>query len=158
MTNRYNTSDVTLLLVRLILAIVVGAHGAQKLLGWFGGYGFDGTINFFTDVIGLPYFLGLLIILLESVGMIALLAGLLSRLISAALILIMAGAIITTHMQHGFFMNWSGASAGEGFEFHLLVIAQATVLLLNGGGTLSVDSRIKLKSKSKKIFWQLDWH
>jgi putative oxidoreductase len=150
MTHRYNTFDVTLLLVRLILAIVVGAHGAQKLFGWFGGYGYEGTMNFFTDFIGLPYFMGLLIILAESAGMIFLALGFLSRFISAALIVIMAGAIVTTHMQHGFFMNWSGASAGEGFEFHLLIIAQAGVLLLNGAGALSVDSWIKLKSKSQK--------
>jgi putative oxidoreductase len=150
MTSRYSIIDVTLLLVRLILAIVVGAHGAQKLFGWFGGYGYEGTMNFFTDFIGLPYFMGLLIILAESAGMISLALGLLSRFISAALIVIMAGAIVTTHMQHGFFMNWSGALVGEGFEFHLLIIAQAGVLLLNGAGALSVDSWIKEKSKSQK--------
>ena len=135
-----NRIDYTLLIARLFLGVVVAAHGAQKLLGWFGGYGFEGTMGFFTDVIGLPYIAGLAIILLESAGMILLALGLFSRFLSGSLMVIMTGAILTTHGQHGFFANWSGTQAGEGFEFHLLAIALSTVILINGAGALSMDA------------------
>lgn len=137
-----NRIDYTLLGVRLSLGMVVAAHGAQKLLGWFGGYGFDGTMGFFTDIIGLPYMIALAIIAIESAGMILLVLGLFSRFISASLIDIMTGAILTTHGQHGFFMNWSGNQAGEGFEFHLLIIALSAVIMINGTGALSLDATI----------------
>ena len=137
-----NRIDYTLLVVRLFLGIVVAAHGAQKLLGWFGGYGFDGTMGFFTEVIGLSYITALAIILLESAGMIVLALGLFSRFLSGSLIVIMIGAILTTHSQHGFFMNWSGTQAGEGFEFHLLIIALSIVIMINGAGALSLDAMI----------------
>ena len=121
---------------------MVAAHGAQKLLGWFGGYGFDGTMGFFTEVIGLSYIIALAIIQLESAGMIVLALGLFSRFLSGSLIVIMIGAILTTHSQHGFFMNWSGTQAGEGFEFHLLIIALSIVIMINGAGALSLDAMI----------------
>jgi putative oxidoreductase len=66
------TLDLTLLIVRIFLGSIIAAHGAQKLLGWFGGYGFEGTMGFFTDTVGLPYLIALLVILAESVGMVAL--------------------------------------------------------------------------------------
>lgn len=124
------------------IGMVVAAHGAQKLLGWFGGYGFDGTMGFFTEVIGLPYITALAIILLESAGMILLALGLYSRLLSGSMVLTMIGAILTTHGQHGFFMNWSGTQGGEGFEFHLLLIALSSVIMINGAGALSLDALI----------------
>lgn len=135
----FSKLDYSLLFVRLLLATTVAAHGAQKLLGWFGGYGFTGTMGFFTETIGLPYVLALAIILAESVGMVALALGIASRFLSASVILIMIGAIVTTHFQHGFFMNWFGAQTGEGFEYHLLVIGLATILTIHGAGALSVD-------------------
>ena len=122
--------------------MVVGAHGAQKLLGWFGGYGFEGTMGFFTGTVGLPYLFALGIILLESLGMVAFALGLFSRFLSGSLIVIMIGAILTTHGHHGFFMNWSGTQAGEGFEFHLLIIALSTVVMINGAGAFSLDTTI----------------
>jgi putative oxidoreductase len=139
--------DASLLITRLALGIVVSAHGAQKLFGWFGGYGFEGTVGFFTGVIGLPYMLAIGIILLESVGMIALLAGVFTRFLSTALIVIMLGAIFTTHLTNGFFMNWSGTQSGEGYEFHLLVLALSTVLMFNGAGAYSLDNLIFSKNK-----------
>ena len=142
-TNRL--TDTSLLITRLILGTVIAAHGAQKLLGWFGGYGFEGTMGFFTQAIGLPYVLALLIILAESVGMVALVVGFASRVLAISLIAIMVGAILTTHGQFGFFMNWSGAQGGEGFEFHLLVIALASVVALNGAGAYSIDGYIHSK-------------
>jgi len=141
--------DVSLLITRIGLGIVVAAHGAQKLFGWFGGYGYDGTVGFFTGVIGLPYLLAVGIILLESVGMIALVVGAFTRVLSSALILIMLGAIFTTHASNGFFMNWSGTQAGEGYEFHLLVLALSTVLTLNGAGAYSLDKLLFNKNRVK---------
>jgi putative oxidoreductase len=142
--------DLTLLLSRVILGTVVLGHGVQKLLGWFGGYGFDGTMGFFTDTIGLPYIFGLLIIASETAGMLALILGFLGRFIALSLIVIMAGAIVTTHGQFGFFMNWSGNQGGEGYEFHLLVIALSTVTVLNGSGTYSLDQFLFSKKEDPK--------
>jgi len=142
-----NKFDVSLLTVRIFLSIVVAAHGAQKLFGWFDGYGFEGTMGFFTQTIGLPYLFALMIILAESLGMVALAAGLFSRVISGSLIVIMVGAILTTHGQFGFFMNWSGTKGGEGFEFHLLVIAISAVISLNGAGAYSIDHAIAKRFK-----------
>jgi putative oxidoreductase len=142
--------DLTLLLSRVILGTVVLGHGVHKLLGWFGGYGFDGTMGFFTDTIGLPYIFGLLIIASETAGMLALILGFLGRFIALSLIVIMAGAIVTTHGQFGFFMNWSGNQGGEGYEFHLLVIALSTVTVLNGSGTYSLDQFLFSKKEDPK--------
>jgi putative oxidoreductase len=141
--------DITLLITRLIVGAVVFAHGAQKLFGWFGGYGFEGSMGFFINDIGLPYIFAFLIIIAESLGMIALIAGFLSRIVSGALVLIMLGAIVTTHFQYGFFMNWEGAQPGEGFEFHLLVIALSLVTVLNGAGSYSVDHVLLKTFRSK---------
>ena len=141
--------DVSLSITRIGLGIVVAAHGAQKLFGWFGGYGYDGTVGFFTGVIGLPYLLAVGIILLESVGMIALVVGAFTRILSGALILIMLGAIFTTHISNGFFMNWSGTQSGEGYEFHLLVLALCSVLALNGAGAYSLDKLLFNKNRVK---------
>lgn len=146
-TNR--TFNFSLLLARVILGTVIAAHGSQKLLGWFGGFGFDGTMGFFTEAIGLPAIAALLIILAESIGMVALIFGLFSRILSSAIILIMAGAIATTHGAFGFFLNWSGTQGGEGYEFHLLVIALASVISLNGAGSYSIDAAIK--SRLQKV-------
>lgn len=149
-TNR--TFNFSLLLARIILGTVIAAHGSQKLLGWFGGYGFDGTMGFFTEAIGLPPIAALLIILAESIGMVALIFGLFSRILSSALILIMAGAIATTHGAFGFFLNWSGTQGGEGYEFHLLVIALASVISLNGAGAYSIDAAIKSRLQKVRRF------
>jgi putative oxidoreductase len=145
-----NKLDLTLLTTRLIVAGVVFAHGVQKLFGWFGGFGFEGTMGFFTQVIGLPYIFALLIILGETVGMVALAAGLFSRSLSAAVIGIMLGAIATVHAPNGFFMNWGGTQQGEGFEFHIVVIALSFVTLVHGPGAFSLD-KIFFREKKKTI-------
>jgi putative oxidoreductase len=128
--------------LRLALAAVLFPHGAQKLLGWFGGYGFEGTRAFLTDQIGLPSFLAVGVILLEFFGPILLLLGVLTRPVALATIGLMLGAVATVHWPHGFFMNWSGAQAAEGFEYHLLVIAIALALVIQGGGAFSLDRRV----------------
>ena len=129
------------LILRVALGGVMFAHGAQKLLGWFGGNGFDGTMGFFTNVMHLPWIVAFLVIIGESIGSLALIAGLLTRFTAASFIVIMLGAI-SVHWPQGFFMNWFGQQSGEGFEYHLLVIGMSLVLLVVGGGKWSLDGVI----------------
>jgi putative oxidoreductase len=124
---------------RVALGAVMLPHGAQKLLGWFGGYGFPGTMGFLTTQVGLPYPIALLVILTESIGALFLVLGLASRVMAAGVAAVMVGAIATVHLANGFFMNWSGAQKGEGFEYHILAIALALVVMLRGSGAASVD-------------------
>jgi len=131
--------DRTLLAQRVALGLVLFPHGAQKLLGWFGGYGWSGTMAFFTDTMRLPAPLAFLIILAESLGAVGLVLGAGTRLAALGVAAVMVGAIFTTHLDVGFFMNWSGAQRGEGFEYHLLALALALPLVVRGGGALAVD-------------------
>ena len=130
------------LILRLTLGLVMFPHGAQKLLGWFGGFGFDGTMGFFTQKMGLPWIVAFLVIIGESFGSLALVAGLLTRFTAASFIVIMLGAIVTTHWPVGFFMNWFGQQPGEGYEYHLLVIGISAALLASGAGKWSLDRLI----------------
>ena len=127
---------------RVMLGCVMFPHGAQKLLGWFGGFGFTNSMTYFTQTAGLPWVVAFLIIMGESFGSLGLILGFFTRLSAFGLICIMLGAIITVHIPNGFFMNWFGKQAGEGFEYHLLVIGISIPLLINGGGKYSVDSLI----------------
>lgn len=130
------------LALRLVLGSVMWAHGAQKLLGWFGGHGFSGTMGFFTGSMGLPWIIAFLVIIGESIGSLGLMAGLLTRFTAVSYIVIMLGAIATVHWPQGFFMNWFGQQAGEGYEYHLLVIGMSLSLVATGGGKWALDSAI----------------
>ena len=132
------SNDVTLTMLRLILGVVFFAHGAQKLLGWFGGYGFHGTMGFLEHV-GLPAPVALLVICPEFFGGLGLIVGLLTRIAALGIGGEMIGALFMVHLPNGFFMNWTGNQKGEGFEYHLLAIAVAAVLLLRGAGKFSAD-------------------
>lgn len=127
------------LVLRVTLVIVVFPHGAQKLFGWFGGYGFSGTMGFLTETMGLPWIIGFLVIMLETIGAVALIAGFATRIISGFYIALALGIIFSSHIQNGFFMNWFGNQAGEGYEYFILWIGIATVLVITGGGRLSLD-------------------
>lgn len=143
MINLFRTDDAwSSFVLRLTLGLVMFPHGAQKLLGWYGGFGFDGTMGFFTQKMGLPWIVGFLVIIGEVFGSLGMLAGFLTRFTAASFIVIMLGAIATTHLPHGFFMNWFGQQQGEGFEYHLLVIGMSSALLIAGGGKWSVDRMI----------------
>lgn len=128
--------------LRTTLAIVMFPHGAQKALGWFGGYGWSGTMGFLTEHIGMPGFAAALVILLEFLGPLLLLAGVGTRAIALGFVGIMLGAIATVHAPFGFFMNWGGNQSGEGFEYHLLVIGIGLTLAWTGGGRWSIDGRL----------------
>jgi putative oxidoreductase len=125
-------------ILRLILAVVIFPHGAQKALGWFGGHGFKGTMKYFTDS-GIPTGFALLAITAEFFGPLGLALGLLTRVAAFGIACIMLVAIITVHWPHGFFMNWFGNQKGEGFEYHLLVLGIAVTVMIIGAGKWSLD-------------------
>ncbi len=133
------------LVLRLFLGIVFFPHGAQKLFGWFGGSGFTGTMDAFTSKMGIPAFLAFLAILAESAGAVGLVAGFLTRICAFGIACNMIVAVLMVHIHNGFFMNWFGMKQGEGFEYHLLVIAIAIALMIKGGGRWSVDGLIATK-------------
>lgn len=142
----HTEEDYAALVARLVLGGVMFPHGAQKLLGWFGGNGFSGTMAFFTQQMGLPWIIAFLVIVIEFFGALALILGVLSRLQSLGIGAVLLGAIVTSHWQYGFFMNWYGNKAGEGFEYHLLALALVAVILIKGGGAWSVDRLVDWKS------------
>lgn len=135
------TNDVLPLILRLTLGVVMLPHGAQKLLGWFGGYGFSATMKAMTEQ-GLPAVIVFLVIMAESFGALGLITGFLTRFSAFGIGLTMLGAVAMVHAKNGFFMNWFGQQKGEGFEFHLLAIGLAVALLWRGGGAASVDGAL----------------
>ena len=139
-TNPGNTGA---LIARLALGIVVFPHGAQKLLGWFGGYGFDGTMGFLTGSAGLPSIIALLVILIEFFGSLFLITGFATRLAALGIIANFAGVVATSHFSNGFFMNWyNQPNKGEGMEFFILLFGLAIISLFAGGGRASIDAAI----------------
>jgi putative oxidoreductase len=132
-------NDFTLAIVRLVLGVVFFAHGAQKMLGWFGGYGFIATMDFFTHQMGIPAVFAFLAIAAEFFGGLGLIVGFLSRIAAFGILCEMIVAVAIVHRHNGFFMNWGGNQKGEGFEYHLLAIAIALAVVIKGSGTLSVD-------------------
>jgi putative oxidoreductase len=134
-------------ILRVALGAVMFPHGAQKLLGWFGGRGFEATVQGMSSSFHIPEFLVILVILTESAGAVALVLGLFTRLAALAVAVDMACAVALVHMDVGFFMNWSGKAAGEGYEYHLLMIAMGLALVIKGGGLWSVDAAIAKKMK-----------
>lgn len=133
---------VSTFVLRLTLGLVFFAHGAQKALGWFGGDGFAVTMAFFTGTMQIPALFAFLAIAAEFAGSIGLLLGLLTRVAAFGIAVVMVVAILTVHLANGFFMNWSGTQAGEGFEYHLLALGIAVVLMMRGGGRWSVDGAV----------------
>jgi len=134
-------NDPVITLLRVLLGIVFFAHGAQKMLGWFGGYGYSATMGYF-EKLGMPALLAFLVIFIEFFGSLGLITGLLTRLSALAIGLEMVGAVLTVHLHNGFFMNWAGNQKGEGFEYHILVFAIVIALLIRGGGSYSIDGAI----------------
>jgi putative oxidoreductase len=132
------SNDVSLTMLRLVLGVIFFAHGAQKMLGWFGGYGFHATMGFFEHL-GMPAPVAFLIICTEFFGGLGLIVGLLTRIAALGIGVEMIGAIFLVHLPNGFFMNWFGNQKGEGYEYHLLAIAVAATLLLRGAGKFSAD-------------------
>ncbi len=125
--------------IRVVLGVIFFAHGAQKVLGWFGGYGLKGTTGYFTSM-GLPLPIAYLVCFFEFLGGIGLVLGLLTRPAALAVAIVMVGAIVTVHWANGFFVNWEmKPGKGHGFEANLAFLAMAVACLIAGGGALSID-------------------
>lgn len=141
----FKTSNATApLFLRIFLATVLFPHGAQKLLGWFNGFGFEGTMGYFTGTVGLPWIIGFLVIIIEFVGPLALILGFAVRFWSIAIAAVMTG-IILTNFKGYFFMNWFGIQKTEGMEFFLLAIGMALSIAYSGAGRFSIDARMQKK-------------
>jgi len=140
LTATQNSAAIAIL--RAVLGVVFFAHGAQKMLGWFGGYGFSGTMGAFTNNMHIPAVFAFLAIAAEFFGGLGLIVGLLTRIAAFGIAVNMVVAVLTVHLQNGFFMNWAGTQKGEGFEYHLLSLAMLVFLMIEGGGAASVDHAI----------------
>ena len=146
----YATNDSTATsILRLVLGIVFFGHGAQKMLGWFGGPGFSSTMSFFMGTMHIPAPLAFLEIAAEFFGAIGLILGFLTRIAAFGIAVIMLVAIMTVHHAFGFFMNWTGTQKGEGFEYHLLVLAMVAFLMIRGAGAFSVDRVLTVSAPSR---------
>jgi putative oxidoreductase len=132
-------------LARLTLGIVFFPHGMQKLFGWFGGFGFNGTYHFFTDQMHVPALFAVLAILAEGLGSLGLIVGFLSRVAAFGIACNMTVAVYLIHQHNGFFMNWLGNQKGEGFEFHILALGLALFVMIYGAGAYSVALAISRK-------------
>ncbi len=130
------------LIARILLGLVILPHGLQKTLGWFGGYGFTGTMGYFTNTLHIPWIFAFAAILAESLGALLLIAGFATRLAASAVATVMAVAVFMVHGEHGFFMNWFGNQKGEGYEYHLLALGLCAVSFVLGGGLFSLDGRL----------------
>lgn len=147
-------NSITTLIIRLTLGIVILPHGMQKLLGIWGGSGFSATMDAMTGM-GLPAIIVFLVIIGESLGAISLILGIGTRFSALSITIIMIAALLI-HLPNGFFMNWYGTNAGEGFEFHILAIGLGISSLLSGGGRFSIDKIVASilkdgKSKNQKV-------
>ncbi len=124
--------------IRLALGVVMFPHGAQKIMGWFGGPGFAKTLQAFAGM-GFPMWSVIILMVVESIGSLLMIAGFLTRLWAIGIGASITICMFVNHVQNGFFMNWLGQQKGEGFEYHILVIGICLALLIKGGGMLSVD-------------------
>ncbi len=138
-------NDPVLTLLRVTLGVIFFAHGAQKVLGWFGGYGFSATFDSFTKEMGIPAVFAVLAIAAEFLGGVGLLVGFLTRIAAFGIFANMAVAVMMIHHKFGLFMNWMGNQKGEGIEYHLLVLAMCAALMVWGAGAFSLDSALSRK-------------
>lgn len=141
---RTNGNNWAGLFARLAIAITIFPHGAQKLLGWFGGGGFEGTMAYMTQGAGLPWLVGLLVILIEFFGTLLLLVGLFTRVAAFAVGVNFVGVLFSAIIHNGFFMNWASQEGkGEGIEYFILLFGLIIISLLAGGGKASIDAALQ---------------
>lgn len=127
--------------LRLVLGLVIFSHGAQSMLGWFGGSGFTATMEALTSHMALPWIVAFMVICIQFFGSLMLITGFATRIAALGMFGIFVG-MASYHFQYGFHMNWFGTKAGEGFEFHTLVLAMNSALLILGGGAFSIDRKL----------------
>jgi putative oxidoreductase len=147
-------NDTVLTFQRILLGLVFFPHGAQKMLGWFGGFGVKGTLTFFTQHEHIPYVFALLAILAEFLGSLGLITGFLTRIAAFGIACNMVVAILMSHAQNGFFMNWTGNQKGEGYEYHLLALTLLISVIIRGAGAFSVDRTISEEREVSSTFRQ----
>jgi putative oxidoreductase len=133
------TDDSVMTILRLVAGVVFFAHGAQKTLGWFGGYGFSGTMGFFTNAMHIPAPFAFLAICAEFLGGIGLILGLLGRVAAFGIACDMVVAVVLVHRHFGLFANWAGNQKGEGIEYHLLALVICLAVMVKGSGAFSID-------------------
>jgi putative oxidoreductase len=143
------SDDKVLTVLRLALAIVVIPHGAQKVFGWFGGFGFSGTYGFLTQQMHIPAPLAILVFAAEFLAPIGLFIGFLSRIAAFGIAVDFAVALFMVHLPNGFFMNWSGKQKGEGIEFFILAIGIAIAIMIGGSGAWSVDRALTTRNQQQ---------
>lgn len=124
--------SVVILLLRIMLGVVFFAHGAQKVLGWFGGKGLTATVGMFQSM-QIPAALAYIEAFAEFLGGIFILLGLLTRISSAGIAIAMAVAVLRVHLPNGFFNP-------AGYEYPLTLLVIAVVIFLYGGGKYSLDN------------------
>lgn len=127
---------------RLTLGLIMIPHGMQKIFGMFGGDGFLGTMNRFSEGMGYPSIIAFLIIFFEFFGALGLILGFASRFMAFGILVLMVGAIVEVHYQYGYFLNWHGTMQGEGMQFNLLMIGVCLVTIILGSGKYSLDRKI----------------
>ena len=143
-----NTQNWVPLFARLAIFISIFPHGAQKLLGWYGGPGFSASMEFLSSGAGLPSFIAFLVIIFESIAPLFLLLGLFTRISAAAVLINFIGVVFTVIIHNGFFMNWNAeAGKGEGLEYFVLLFALLIIVLIRGGGKASLDAKLFNKVK-----------
>lgn len=146
-SNIFKADGMAQLITRFSIAVVMWPHGAQLLLGSFGGGGYADTMAYFTQQAGLPWIIGLLVILIQFFGSLLILMGLFTRLTSLAMAIIVIGMIFSGHVEHGFFMNWFGTQSGEGYEFHLLLLGLCLSLFFSKEYKYAMDRGIFYSKK-----------
>jgi len=139
-----------LTILRVALGVVLLAHGLQKAFGWFGGFGWSNTIDYFTNTVGVPAFLGAFIIIIETLGALLLIVGFAGRINAALMGIVITGAFFQAHLENGFYMNWFGNHKGEGYEFDILFVVIAFVVSLRGSGAFSLDRVITAKASNER--------
>lgn len=131
------------LIARWAIAIVIFPHGAQKVLGWFGGAGLSNTIDFFSSALNIPVFLTIMVLFAEFLGAILLAIGLYTRLAALLIAFNFLGVLFTVIGFDQFFMNWSSVEAQkEGLEYFILLFGLISIVLVSGGGKASLDAKL----------------
>lgn len=134
------------IILRIPVGVILAAHGAQKLFGWFGGYGLEGTGQWLASIgLGPGYFMALLAGSAEFFGGLALILGVLTRPAAAISALTMAVAIFSVHISHGLFVS------NNGYEFALTLFAATLALTFLGSGKYGIDSLLYKRLAAQPI-------
>lgn len=134
--------DWTYTFLRISLGILFLPHGLQMAFGWFGGGGWQASMNYLQGSMELPAMIAYGVVLTQLLGSLFLFAGLFTRGMAFLILVIMGGAVYTSHIDHGFFMNWNGQQDGEGFEYHIAVFAITIPVIIYGGGKWAFDQQL----------------